>query len=54
MKGNETTTIAILQSTKEALEKLKIHPNQSYDELLREILKKLKKEKKEELNHGRI
>jgi len=46
MKDDETTTIAVLQSTKEALEKLKVHPNQSYDEVLREILKKLKEEKK--------
>jgi len=41
-KDNTLTTIALLHSTKNALDKLKIHPNQSYDELLREILKKLK------------
>ena len=42
MKDNEMTTIAVSRSTKEALEKLKVHHNQSYDEVIREILKKLK------------
>ncbi len=36
------TTIAVGESTKELLDKLKIHPNQSYDEIIREIIKKIK------------
>lgn len=35
------TTISVMPSTKEMLEKLKVHPNQSYDEIIREIIKKI-------------
>ncbi len=36
----EMTTIAVSIKTKSALEKLKIHPNQSYDEIIEQILGK--------------
>ena len=38
---NELTTIAVMPSTKALLDKLKVHPNQSYDEIIREIVKKI-------------
>ena len=40
--NEEYTSIAIMPSTKALLDKLKIHPNQSYDEIIREIIKKIK------------
>jgi len=46
-KDNEkTTTIGVSVSTKKLLEKLKIHPNQSFDEVIMKIVK-LYKEKNE-------
>ena len=36
------TDVSINKSTKALLDKLKIHPNQSYDEIIREIIKKIK------------
>lgn len=36
----KTTTIAITNETKEKLDKLKVHPNQSYDEVITNILEK--------------
>jgi len=38
----EYTTISVMPSTKALLDKIKIHPNQSYDEIIREIIKKIK------------
>lgn len=42
MKEEEYTTISIKPSTKALIDKEKIHPNQSYDEILKEIILKLK------------
>ena len=42
MKNDETTTIAVYPATKARLERLKVHPNQSFDEILNEVLDKLK------------
>ena len=39
----EFTSIGIKPSTKERLEKLKVHPNQSFDELINNILNEYKK-----------
>lgn len=39
---NEITTMSVRQLTKERLDKLKIHPNQSYDEIINEIIDKMK------------
>ena len=36
----ETTTIAITNGTKTKLEKLKIHPNQSFEEVIVKLLKR--------------
>ena len=38
----ELTTIAISVELKNRIDKEKIHPNQSYDEILKEIIDKLK------------
>ena len=38
----EYTTISLMPSTKALLDKLKVHPNQSYDEIIREIIMKIK------------
>ncbi len=40
----ELTTISLKPSTKELLDKLKVHPNQSYDEIIRDIIKRIKVE----------
>ena len=37
------TTIAISEDTKGELDKLKVHPNQSYDEVISNILKQKKR-----------
>lgn len=39
---DDITTMSVKQSTKERLEKLKIHPNQSFDEILNNMLDKVK------------
>ncbi len=36
---DEFTTIAITNKTKAELEKIKIHPNQSFEEVIQKILK---------------
>ena len=41
----EFTSIGIKPSTKEKLEKLKVHPNQSFDELINTILEKFNTKK---------
>lgn len=41
-KDTDLTTIAVYPTTKDALDKLKIHPNQSYDELLQNMIKELR------------
>ena len=38
--NDEITTMSVKQSTKERLEKLKVHPNQSYDEIINEVIDK--------------
>ena len=43
MSEEDITTITLKQKTKDDLEKLKIHPNQSFDELMQNILEKLNK-----------
>ena len=42
MEENEMTTIAITNKTRDELEKLKIHPNQSFEEVIAKILKERK------------
>ncbi len=42
MKEEEYTTISIKPSTKAMIDKEKVHPNQSYDEILKEVFSKLK------------
>jgi len=42
----EYSTIKISTKTKEELDKLKIHPRQSYEEIIEYLLKKLKGGKK--------
>ena len=42
MEENEMTTIAISNKTKGYLDKLKVHPNQSYDEAIANLIKKIK------------
>lgn len=37
---NELTTISLSPGTKDKLEKLKIHPNQSFEEIILELLEK--------------
>ena len=39
MEENEWTTIALLRSTKDQLDGRKVHPKQSYDEVIQELLK---------------
>lgn len=39
----EYTTISVKPSTKVMLEKIKVHPNQSYDEVIIEMLKERSK-----------
>ena len=39
-KPESTTVMKIKISTKKKLDKLKVHPNQSYDEVIQELLKK--------------
>jgi len=36
-------SIKIKEDTKKALDRLKIHPRQSYDEVIKELIKKCKK-----------
>lgn len=43
MAKNEVTTIAITKETKKKLAKRKIHRNQSYDEVLQEMIDETKK-----------
>ena len=38
MEENEWTTIALLRSTKDRLDERKVHPKQSYDEVIQELL----------------
>ena len=42
--NEELTTISVKSSTKELLDKIKVHPNQSYDEIIRDIIKRIKVE----------
>jgi len=37
----EYTTISLMPSTKALLDKIKVHPNQSYDEAIRNLIKKI-------------
>ncbi|MBR9691280.1 hypothetical protein GOV06_00680 [Candidatus Woesearchaeota archaeon] len=46
MARKEITTIKISKDTVKALNLLKIHPRQSYEEVILELLKKKKGEKK--------
>lgn len=41
-KENETTTIQVKRTTQTTLEQLKVHPNQSYDEVIQMLLKSAK------------
>ncbi len=41
MKDEKWTTLSVKESTKERIEKEKVHPNQSYDEILNMLLDKL-------------
>ena len=45
MEENEWTTIALLRETKDRLDKQKVHPKQSYDEVIQELLKNTKEAK---------
>ena len=49
MTEEDMTTIRITKKNVEILEKMKVHPNQSYDEVLEKLLTQFKdgKEKKE-------
>jgi len=38
-KDSETTTILVSKTTQKELQARKIHPNQSYDEVIQELLK---------------
>ncbi len=42
MDETETTTIAVSHKTKAMLDKLKIHPNQSYDEAIAKLIMRIK------------
>ncbi len=42
MEENDMTTIAVSMKTKGYLDKLKVHPNQSYDEAITILIKKVK------------
>lgn len=42
-KNDKYTTISLLRSTKEKLEKLKIIPDETYDHLIHRLTKKKKK-----------
>jgi len=42
MKNNKLTTISLTEATRKELENRKIHPNQSYEEIIKQILKKSK------------
>ena len=46
MANKEITTIKISKDTVNALNQLKIHPRQSYEEVILELLKKKKGENK--------
>lgn len=41
-KPNETTTIMVSRKTQKILENRKVHPNQSYDEVIQQLLKEAK------------
>ena len=43
-KNSETSTIMVYLDTKEQLDKRKIHPNQSYDEVIKNLLASTAKE----------
>jgi len=44
VKSSETSTIMVYLDTKDKLDKLKIHPNQSYDEVIQKLLKQKEEE----------
>ncbi len=44
------TTLKVKKKTKEMMDKLKVHPRQSYDEIIRKALNCLLKEKNDEKN----
>ena len=44
MKVTEMKSLKITDATKKALDKLKIHPRQSYDEVIKQIIEKTKRE----------
>lgn len=42
MADNKTTTLTLTAGTKKDLDDLKIHPRQSYEEVIKTIIKKVK------------
>jgi hypothetical protein len=44
-KINQLTTISIKGSTKDELDEFKVHPRQSYDEVIGTVIKLAKKQK---------
>lgn len=44
VKNTETTTIKVSKETQQKLKDLKIHENQSYDEVIQKLLEKEKKQ----------
>ena len=43
-KNSETSTIMVYLDTKAELDKLKVHPNQSYDEVLQKLIESWREE----------